>query len=524
MNVLIVDDDRFVVESLELGVHWTDLGFSNVYKAYNIQTAKELLNTCSIDLLLSDIDMPHGSGLDLLTWIRDKNSDLPVIFLTNYADFTYAQKAVELKSFHYFLKPIEFEKLTKIIQDATVTLAKQNVTQEALYHHFWFDFLHEKIASTPESLQQYLQQNKLPYQLNTLLLPVIFTLSAHYLSPDNTLLSYFSDNQHQTQYMKTSFKSIFSGLLSSGDVFMEFNMEYSWYLAIFVCQESTIPAEFFMECENYIATVNRQTKCSVNCFVGQPEVLSDFISSFSILKTMLQNCLSCTNQVVTMSQKIYFSESYPALDCSILEMYLENAQYDAFLSYCQQYLKKLSDSKSLYSISMNNFQIDVVQVLYAFLKRKNILAHKLFHDSSYHHLSNIARTSLTYMDMYIRYLIITAKNYLDFSSSEKSVAKSIQEYVDQHYAEEISRSNLSDILYLDSDYASRLFKKEMGISFGNYLIQKRIETAKNLLLTTVLPVNTVADNVGYGNYSYFIRLFKKTTGMTPIEFRNSYSD
>ena len=124
------------------------------------------------------------------------------------------------------------------------------------------------------------------------------------------------------------------------------------------------------------------------------------------------------------------------------------------------------------------------------------------------------------MELYLRYMLRIVKDYLIFTDSSKSVAKSIMDYVDSHYAEDISRSSLTDILYLDPDYASRLFKKETGISFGSYLINKRIEVAKNLLVTTSLPINTIADNVGYGNYSYFIRLFKKMTQMTPIEFRN----
>ena len=126
MNILLIDDDRFVVTSLIKNIDWKTLGFDKVFTAYNITDAKDIITYNNVDLLLSDIDMPNGNGLELLTWIRQNHDDMPVIFLTNYADFDYARKALTLKSFHYFLKPIEFGKLTSIIKDATLQLTEFN--------------------------------------------------------------------------------------------------------------------------------------------------------------------------------------------------------------------------------------------------------------------------------------------------------------------------------------------------------------------------------------------------------------
>lgn len=123
------------------------------------------------------------------------------------------------------------------------------------------------------------------------------------------------------------------------------------------------------------------------------------------------------------------------------------------------------------------------------------------------------------MKMYLEYIVKVIENYLRNQTSNQSIAEAIKEYADRHYAEDISRGDLADIFYLDSDYASRLFKEAFGISFKNYVIHKRIEAAKDLLVHTDLPINTVADSVGYGNYSYFTRIFKKVTHVTPIEFR-----
>ena len=70
INVLIVDDDMATVEVVRNTVHWEQLGVSSVDKAYNIEQAKKILLSKNIDLVISDVEMPMGSGLDLLRWFR----------------------------------------------------------------------------------------------------------------------------------------------------------------------------------------------------------------------------------------------------------------------------------------------------------------------------------------------------------------------------------------------------------------------------------------------------------------------
>ena len=520
MNILLVDDDRFVITSLIKNIDWKELSFDKVFTAYNITDAKNIITHNNVDLLISDIDMPNGNGLELLTWIRQNHDDMPAIFLTNYADFDYARKALSLKTFHYFLKPIEFDKLTSIIKDATLQLTKQNNQLIKNCEVFWHSFLHDEISDDPDTLCQYFTHAQLPYRETDYFIPVIFDLFPYSLTSENLLDSPFSDHSHQISYMKSIFKTVFIDQLTPFDVFIEYNAASARYLAIFKLKNKEIPSLLTMDCERFIHSVSTETSCSLNAFIGSPSTISLFRAHLMELRTMTTNCLDCTNCVQHLSEYHPTFAEYPLCDVETLELYLKNLQYSAFLDYCSRYLKRLSGSNSLYATSLNSFQIDVVQTLYAFLLGKGILANKLFHDNTYRILSKNAKNSIYDMNLYLQYIIRLTENYLKEQVSDKSIAKSIQDYIDQHYSEDISRNILTDIFYLDPDYASKLFKKELGISFKNYLIQKRIDTAKDLLVNTDLPINTIADNVGYGNYSYFTRIFKKVIGMTPIEYRN----
>lgn len=524
MNVLIVDDDRFVVASLERGVHWSALGFNKIYTAYNIASAQAIIEENTIDLLLSDIDMPQGSGLELLSWMRDRHDDTLTIFLTNYADFNYAQKAMELKTFRYFLKPIEFDKLEKIIQDATSHLRNIQTLSQKKYESFWQTFLHQDTVYTKEYLLHHLREAELPSSTaDTLFLPIVVDVFPYYLTSDNTLKSYFSHNNQQLNYLTTTFHAVFSDFITSKSVFLEYHLHSTRYLAILSVPEERVSPLLLMACENYVQLVSTQTLCGINCFVGIPSLLENFQQNFSALHAMFTNKLDCKNQVLLLSEYEQPPSDFPPLDTKLLEIYLSNRQYSAFLNLGQQYLQKLTTSKRLHALSIAHFQLELVQVIHFFLKNNEIHSNKLFHGETYHLLSRIAQNSRQAMELYLQYMTHTLEAYLESTFSNKSQIESIKEYIDQHFTEEVHLHMLSEIFFMDSDYASKLFKKNYGISIKNYIISKRIEAAKGLLASTELPVNIVAINVGYENYSYFTRLFKKMTNLTPVEFRSQVS-
>ncbi|MDU7474833.1 MAG: AraC family transcriptional regulator [Paenibacillus macerans] len=165
------------------------------------------------------------------------------------------------------------------------------------------------------------------------------------------------------------------------------------------------------------------------------------------------------------------------------------------------------------------FRLDIVQLVYAFLKMKSIEAHKLYAGRANDQLLAQSLHSLEDMEEYVKYLVNTAMAYRNFAAEPKTVAEEIKQYIHAHYGDELTRSDLAEVVYLNPDYLARLFKKETGVSLGSYVIQVRISAAKQLLKTTNLSVYAVANKVGYANYSYFSKLFKQEVGVTPNEYK-----
>ena len=106
--------------------------------------------------------------------------------------------------------------------------------------------------------------------------------------------------------------------------------------------------------------------------------------------------------------------------------------------------------------------------------------------------------------------------------SEKGTDKTVhavKKYVLEHIQENIRVEDIAKEVYLNEKYLMRLFKKETGSSILEFIAEQRINLAKELLEKTDYPITTVASSVGYHNYSYFAKVFKRSTGYTPIAFR-----
>lgn len=110
-----------------------------------------------------------------------------------------------------------------------------------------------------------------------------------------------------------------------------------------------------------------------------------------------------------------------------------------------------------------------------------------------------------------------------FEENKKDIISEAKAYIQSHYASEVTLAALSEHLYINPFYLSRLFKKRTGESYLNYITKVRIEEAKKLLITTDKKVYEVAKMVGYDTTKYFSKIFEKWVGCKPSDYKNKYS-
>lgn len=117
------------------------------------------------------------------------------------------------------------------------------------------------------------------------------------------------------------------------------------------------------------------------------------------------------------------------------------------------------------------------------------------------------------------YRIVDVKHQFQELKGKNEISLRTKEFIDKNYTQSITLKDIADTLYVSQHYLSHRFKKDLGDSPVNYLINRRIEEAKRLLVDSDTPVHEIAARVGYSNDKYFSMLFKKVTGQTPSAFR-----
>ena len=125
MKLLIVDDEYIAVEGVMNGVNWDALGFEQVFQAYSYSEAVEILQKTYVEVLVCDIEMPDGTGLELVEWVNAHSPGTQCIIMSCHDEFDYARQALSLRCLDYVLKPVRYPTLTAILKKAMETVEER---------------------------------------------------------------------------------------------------------------------------------------------------------------------------------------------------------------------------------------------------------------------------------------------------------------------------------------------------------------------------------------------------------------
>ena len=100
----------------------------------------------------------------------------------------------------------------------------------------------------------------------------------------------------------------------------------------------------------------------------------------------------------------------------------------------------------------------------------------------------------------------------------------ITDYLNEHYAEALTLSQISEKFFISASHLSHVFKKETGLSPIQYMMQRRIGEAQSLLVETLLPIQEIEEQLGFNDSAHFSKMFKKCVGVTPKEYRKHFAE
>ena len=131
LKLLIVDDEKLVREMVKLCIDWNEIGFEIVGMTSTADEGEALVDALRPDLLITDIRMPHRTGLELARSVLNKYTDLKVVIVSGYDEFDYINEGLKIGIFDYVLKPIDDTALRELaIRVRNVILEEHRHTEE----------------------------------------------------------------------------------------------------------------------------------------------------------------------------------------------------------------------------------------------------------------------------------------------------------------------------------------------------------------------------------------------------------
>lgn len=517
MNILLVDDDVLMLQDLKEITDWNALGFDKIYTAENAASALKMIAQVPVHIIICDIEMPGSSGLDLMETLQSSKTAIPCILLTSYARFEYARRAIDLNVVEYLLKPVSAKPLQSAVEKAVQRLKLSHQLIDAKkYSQYWLD--EEKNTSeyfwnkTARGLlaEVYSLPQKLDYRETQLFIPVLIEAF------QDTKRSQIDDPMWEYAVKNVGYEILEQEHLLPRCVISLHPGRWLAVVSIINGLETDLsPLEEQLEVLQ--ETAGRFMHMELCISLGSAVPYKNIYGEVSELENLLDSTMDRKGKILYKTHILPSGTACTQSEIRLWETLLQSADKEALKKSLYTFLQAKASLLTLEN--MQEIRQDFAQMVYSFLKQKEIQAHRLFGDRDSDRLYQNAVRSIDHMYAYCSYLIERALCYADITDNSKSAVEIIQNYLDNHYAEDIQRNDLSDIVFISPDHLSRLFKKETGLSLMQYVTKKRISAACSLLAESRMPVNKVAIQVGYGNFAYFSKIFREATGMTPMNFR-----
>ena len=531
MTILIIDDDSSMIEMLLKTIDWEKLEVDTRLTASSAAAARQMIESQPVDLLLCDIEMPGGSGIELLQWMRDRGLETPNIFLTNHTRFDYAQTAIKLGAVDFVSKMSSAQELEDAIRRGVNIVKAQRIQKRyvdygryweensgLLWRQFWLDLIHRVIQPEREAIRRAAGDRLLRWfgaQLPEGLpktMPVLCTVQLG----QEAITGWPAQELDYCVYNVVS--EVLFGTTNSDHIV---SLEQLNGRAVYVVMLDEKDIEGFEKKLAELVGLFRQVlQFGVNLYYDVPLYLEQIADAVEQLQEIDRANVTQISGVHKLSLKGEQPQSSkPArMDFERISGLLAGGQSFQTVSAVKDYFASLPRTQITLEL-LQEFQYDFTQVLYSVLTERHIEAHLLFGQPAAKNLTRHATVSLIDMLKWVSYSSNAVVSALNESSRSNTIIGTVKKYIDENFAGHITKADLGALVFLNPDYLAKLFKKETGIALNDYISQVRIEKAKVLLADGSVPLTDVAMRTGFDYYSYFSTIFKKATGVSPSDYR-----
>lgn len=519
-KILIADDEYWTREKLRHMIDWEEYGLDCLEPAQNGEEVLERIEAEKPDILITDINMPYVNGVELLETIKKDYPGIVAFVVSGYDDFEYVKGTFMSGAVNYLVKPVaKIDMVNAIVKALEIIGERENEKQE-----------HLKAVSLIQDREysQLIEREESAYA------PGIAMDSGIYLML--VKIHNYNELVRQSRYDMNLFSFnvkreirrlsgqenilVFNHVFRSNEFIILSDMGNQGMVKL----AEKIKIHFAKKSDVCLTFVINSHSCSIE------SVRMAYVEAVALFMTRTfckRNEVLLTGNRESEKQEKYMNKRFTAVHENRMKNFLQSGQFKNVrkVIFDEVGLCKCEGQKWGY-LEVRQTVRQVTNVLEDYMLqaegRKN---HRdiLEIDS----LTEAADKSVESLDE--KAVCSAVEDMIEYLEPEyaevptdtmKGVVRQAVAYIDENFFEELTLDFFAKKYNVEGSYFSRMFRQEIGENFVLYLTRRRLEKAKEYIRTDEANLTEIAFMVGYADYSYFNRVFKKNVGISPREYRN----
>lgn len=511
IKVVVVDDDAVARNQIKSHIG-NNSKYDVVGEFADGNAAIAWLRENEPDILVCDMQMPKMMGTELMQIVRGMYEYLPILVISAYDDFTYARESIHSGAVDYVLKSeLDTKNLDSILDSICVKYhigQKEHRISNRIGYKFTGDFQKDKIV-------QMVDEKSIDFSLDYMCCIVV--------SPDYKVVENINIDTYRRDILN-AVEDILRQILGTGQyILCVSNMKCLRVLLSFGEVKSYMYAINTVNniCSKLNRRVARMLDTTLTIGLGSIQLeLDALLKQCHELEEIVKNKFYLgINRIynVETETKIKQAEYHvPAWEMSRLKLNICNDQTREVQAQLEEIFREYAKIRC----NRHEILIFVEEMLNVYEEKRNLDVDKK------EQLLYKVKQMQTLDDIKIFLIQLSEQtekqHYVSDGGELSALSVRAEEYIQQHYSEDISLESCATYVGISYTHLSRTFKKEFGVNFVEYLNQIRIQKAQSLLVSPNNSIKECAKMVGFHNYSYFFKVFKQNVGMTPNEFIAKY--
>ncbi len=525
-RVLLVDDEEDIRVGISQKMDWEGLGFKLVGEAENGKDALDLAESLRPDVVLTDIKMPFMDGLELCRILTERLPASKFVVFSGFDDFEYAKQAIRMNVSEYILKPINAVELATVLEKLKEELDRERTERQNA------ELLRSRYEESLPLLRGLfltrLLDGRVPRE-QVVKLAERYEVDLRGDAFTAAIVHIGGEREHSALLIPMVQQLMEENLQLEGCTCRTFL--YNDSLAILASFQNEHLVYEFIDALNRICTLaesylNEHLTIGVGVPCKDP---ADLPQSTAGARSALDY-----RSMVGRGQAIYIGDLESD---SVIRLSFDEGDERALTTAVKlggeeevrTEMQHLSDRLTEAGIPLPQCQLFFLSLLTCLLKLTRdggLETEQVFGKEFTGTLKVTDFPSIPALTDWCleRCLAIQTGIRRQRTDSAGRMVEKAKAFIQEHYAEsELSVETLCEYLHLSPAYFSTVFKREMGMSFTNYVTVVRMEAAAEALRNTEEKTYLIARKCGYEDPNYFSYVFKRHFGMTPTKFRGERS-